>query len=374
MTMRACAAVVGLGTTAFGALPGYAADDLALWAFNEALDDASLEAGDIDGLITCRLDSYHGFASRTGLRPSFVTSVPAEGRMSGVALQLAAMAIYSGTCRRVALVYGNDGRSRGATYSGAYGGAHDALTIPYGYVSPGSYHALLYQRYRSLYNVSDEQLAVVARTFRTHASLNPSAVMRAPISLDEYLQARWIVEPLRLFDYCLINDGGVALIVSAPGQALDAPHAPAWMLGFAQGSAFAEPDVPPEDFWGGALADVGQRTRRMAGVQNSDIDALMAYDNFSPNVLYALEGLGFCDRGQAAEWIGDGRIALGGQLPVNTSGGHLSESYMQGWALLVEAVRQLRGECGARQIEDAELIQYVCPSPLVSSIIFGTQR
>ena len=109
----------------------------------------------------------------------------------------------------------------------------------------------------------------------------------------------------------------------------------------------------------------------MAGVQRDDLDALMIYDNFSPTVLFSLEGFGFCNQGEGGAWMQDGRLELGGQFPTNTSGGHLSESYMQGWGLNAEAVRQLRGECGARQVEDAKLIQYMCAAPLITSIIYG---
>lgn len=374
--LRGAAAVVGVGTSAFGRLPTHSADDLGGWALLEALADAGLRAGDVDGLIANRVSSYEAIASQYGIQPQWVAQLPTEGRMSGSSIQLAALAIRAGLCRTVALVYGNDGRSAGATY-GAAGeayGTSPALTLPYGMTSPGAFYALMMQRHRHLYGTTEEQLATVAMTFRQHASLNEHAVMRTPFTLDEYLASRYIVEPLHLLDYCLINDGGVAMVLTAAEAAVDFPKPPVYVLGAAQAGQLVGSDFPPEDFWAGAIGDVGDRAFRMADRTRADVDALMVYDNFSPNVLFALEGLGYCKSGESGQFIQDGRIGVGGELPLNTSGGHLSESYMQGWGLNVEAVRQLRGECGERQVRAARTVQYVCSSPVVSSIVYGTER
>jgi acetyl-CoA acetyltransferase len=341
--LRGRAAVIGVGTTRFGKLPGYSADDLGGWALLEALEDAGLKSSDLDGLIVNRVSDYE--------------------------------AIASGQCKRVALVYGNNGRSAGATYGGqgeGYG-TYSELTLPYGFTSPGAFYALMFQRHKHLYGTTSEQLATVSMTFRHHASLNEHAVMRDEFGVDEYLDSRFIVDPLHLLDYCLINDGGVALILCAAEEAADLVEKPVYVLGIGQQGQLIESDFPPEDFWAGAISAVGERARTMAGREREDMDALMVYDNFSPNVLFALEGLGYCGAGESGEWIQDGRIALGGELPVNTSGGHLSESYMQGWGLNAEAVRQLRGECGPRQVADAQTIQYVCSSPVCSSVVYGTE-
>ena len=373
--LRGATAVIGVGTTSFGKLPGYSADDLGGWALMEALADAGLNSADVDGLIVNRVSDYEAIAAQYGIQPSYVAQLPTQGRMSGASIALAALAIASGQCRRVALVYGNNGRSGGATYGGqgeGYG-TYGELTLPYGFTSPGAFYALMFQRHRHLYGTTSEQLATVAMTFRQHASLNDNAVMRDEFSLEDYLASRFIVEPLHLLDYCLINDGGVALIMCAAEEAPELVSKPVYVLGFAQQGQLVESDFPPQDFWAGAIAAVGARSRAMAGRDRTDMDALMVYDNFSPNVLFALEGLGYCGPGEAGDWIQDGRIALGGELPVNTSGGHLSESYMQGWGLNAEAVRQLRGECGVRQVEGAKTIQYVCSAPVCSSVIYGTE-
>lgn len=374
--LRGATAIVGVGTTPFGKLPGYSADDLGGWALQEALNDAGLKSTDIDGLIVNRVSSYEAIAANLGIQPQWMAQLPAQGRMSGPSIQMAALAIRSGLCKRVALVYGNNGRSAGATYGGSDGvayGTSESLTTPYGFTSPGAFYAMMYQRHRKVYGTTDDQLATVAMTFRHNASLNENAVMRTPLTREDYHNSRFIVEPLHIMDYCLINDGGVALIMSAADEATDYPHTPAYVLGFGQQGQLIDSDFPPEDFWHEATRQVGERTFNMAGLEKSDIDGLMVYDNFSPNVLFALEGLGYCGAGESGDWIQNGRIGLGGELPLNTSGGHLSESYMQGWGLNVEAVRQLRGECGDRQIPDASFIQYVCPSPIVSSIIYGNE-
>lgn len=372
---KGTSAIVGVGTTPFGKLPGYSADDLGSWALYEALSDAALTVKDIDGLIVNRVSSYEAVAANLGIQPSWMAQLPSEGRMSGTSIEMAAMAISTGLCRRVALVYGNNGRSAGATYGGVVGEAYGTsadLTAPYGFTSPGAFYSMMYQRHKYLYGTTDDQLATVAMTFRHNASLNENAVMRKPLSLDEYHNSRYIVEPLHVMDYCLINDGGVALIMCAADEAADYPNPPAYVLGYGQQGQLINSDFPPGDNWCDATRAVGERTYRMADVKRTDVDALMVYDNFSPNVLFALEGLGFCEQGEGGDYIQGGQIGIGGELPLNTSGGHLSESYMQGWGLTVEAVRQIRRTCGARQLERTSIIQYVCPSPVVSSIIYGS--
>ncbi|WP_445189287.1 thiolase C-terminal domain-containing protein [Pseudonocardia sp. Cha107L01] len=373
--------VAGIGTTDYGAL-GRTADDLAGEALRAALDDAGLAVTEIDGLLTHRVDSYECLAAEHGLDPRWTAQLPPEGRMTGPAIQLAATAIREGLCHTVAVVYGNDGRTRGATYgagksgstaAGEGYGSTPALTAPYGLTSPGAFSALMLQRHRHLYGTSDEQLGTVATTFRTHAGRNPQALRRQPLTLEDYLASRYIVEPLRILDYCQINDGGVALVLTSADRARDLPKRPVHVLGAAQRARLTGSDLPPEDFWASALSEVGNAVRHAADRDRADVDALMAYDNFSPNVLFTLEGLGWCKPGEAGQWMADGRIGLGGELPCNTSGGQLSEGYLQGWGLVVEAVRQLRGECGARQVPGARTIQYACAAPIVSSVLLGTE-
>jgi acetyl-CoA acetyltransferase len=276
----------------------------------------------------------------------------------------------------VALVYGNNGRSAGDHYGGAsdaYGSGGAGLWFPYGMTSPGAFHALMMRRHMEEYGTTTEQLGAVACAFRRHASLNPDAVMRTPFTLEEYRAARFICEPLRLLDYCLINDGGVAMILTSAERARDLRKPAVYVRGFSQASALAGSTFPPDDYWRAPMARVAADVYQMAGAGPADMDALMIYDNFTPTVLFSLEGFGFCRPGESGPWVADGKLELGDEFPTNTSGGHLSESYMQGWALNVEAVRQVRGECGARQVAGANLIQYMTAAPVITSIIYGSE-
>lgn len=375
--LRSSAAIAGVGCTSFGKLPDKSSYDLGIWAFKSALADCGLEAKGIDGLIVNRIPDYQRLGEMLGLNPRFATITPGAGRFSGNCIQQAAAVIAAGLANTVALIYGNNGSSAGDRYGGApdiYGSGGARLWFPYGMTSPGAFHAMMFQRHMQLCGTKPEALASIATTFRRHASLNPAAVMRKPYSKDEYMASRFIAEPLRLLDYCLINDGGVALIVTSADRAKDFKNKPVYIRGFAQASQFADSTFPPEDFWRTPLEAVAEETHAMADVARADINALMIYDNFTPVVLFALEGLGYCAPGESGSWVADGKLDLNGDYPTNTSGGHLSESYMQRWALNVEAVRQLRGECAERQVKDARHIQYACCAPMVTSIIYSVEE
>ncbi|MCW1840107.1 thiolase family protein [Prosthecomicrobium hirschii] len=371
---QARAAVVGVGTTAYGRLPEYDAYDLGMWALTEALKDAGLGFADLDGIIVNRIPDYQRFCEIAGIDPSFVTITPGHGRFAAICIEMALQAVLSGRCRTVALVYGNNGRSAGAAYGGesdSYGSGGGAIWWPYGMTSPGAFHAMMMRSHMAQYGTKPEHLAELAMTFRDHAGLNPQAVMRKPFTLDDYMNARMIAEPLRLLDYCLINDGGVALIVTTAEHARDCARPPVHIRGAALQTVFANSMFPPEDYWHGAVASVTGRSFREAGLGRDDMQALMIYDNFTPTVMFSLEGAGYCGRGESGPFVAEGHLRLGRRYPTNTSGGHLSESYMQGWALNVEAVRQLRGDCGDRQVSDAANVHYIAAAPVCSSIVYS---
>jgi len=366
-------AIVGVGNTPFSALyktrnPMRNSYTLGLEAFKNALDDSGLNKDDIDGIIVSRIPSYTDMCVMTGIdNPRLTNVLEGSGRMSGIAIQYAAMAVYTGMANVVACIYGNDGQSVGASYGGEFGFI-DNYNTPFGMTSPGASVALMWQRHMHEYGTTSEDLGTLAISQREFASKNPNAVMHAPISMEQYLNSRYICSPLRLFDYCLINDGGVCIIVTTAERAKDCKKPPVYIMGTAQAGSH-NPYYHVEDYNWKAMQIVADQVYQMAGVGTCDIDCAQIYDNFLPVVMFSLEGYGFCPKGESGQWIRNGRIGQDGDLPINTSGGHCSESYMQGWGLHVEAVRQLRGECGERQIKDAEIIQYICSSPVCSSHI-----
>lgn len=368
-------AIVGVGTTPFGKLyqdrDGARSDyDLAAWAFSAALDDSGLAKSDIDGLICARVPSYGHMANMLGLRHLKIANrLDSPGRMSGVALQYAIAAIACGLAETVACVYGNNGRSVHATYGGAEdSGPTSAFDLLYGMTSPGAYVGMMYRNYAHQFGVPDGALAPLAINNRKNAARNPIAVMQNEITIDDYIGSRFIADPLRLYDYCLINDGGVALILTSAARARDLRKTPVYVAASAASTDLTN-YYTSTDYFSTAAKSVADRVYATSGLKPSDMDMLEIYDNFTPTILFSLEGFGHCPKGTAWEWIRDGRIAIEGELPVNTSGGHTSESYMQGWALHVEAVRQLRHEAGERQVPNAETAQYICLAPIVTSHI-----
>ena len=382
--MRDKTAIVGVGDTDFSAAyhrrdPDLTPYDLGAAAFTKALEDGGLSRDDIDGLICARIPSYARMADVLGLRhPRIVNTFEGTGRMSGVALQAAVMAIVTGQAEVVACVYGNNGRSAGARYGGGEvdhtGNMSTAIfDSMHGMTSAGAYVAMMYRRYQHIYAAPDDALAPLAINNRKNGALNPNAVMQQAITYEDYIGSRWIAQPLRLLDYCLINDGGVAFIVTSSERAVDCRKAPVYVSATAAAGDLTN-FYTSSDFFYEATADVAARVFRDAGVSRSDVDVLQIYDNFTPTILFSLEGLGFVPRGEAWQYVQNGRIELSGELPINTSGGHTAESYMQGWALHIEAVRQLRGEAGLRQLPHCEVAQYVCVSPIVTSHILRTGR
>lgn len=354
------AAIAGVGASAQGKLPEETPLSLAVTALTAALDDAGLEKDDLDGLLTMPGTAspegpkhYLTLGGHLGINPLLTGSVVMGGATAGALIQQAALAIDAGMANVVACVFADSARTGGSRFD-APAGRGDSWGI-WGMFGNAANSALTAQRHMALYGTTSEQLGWVAVTCRKHASLNPNAVMREPITIEDHQSSRPIVDPLRLLDCCLISDGAVAVIVTSAERARDLRKPPVQIWGMGQGHTL-QTFEHPEWWYLPHQRDCISRAYRMAGVSPADIDVAQLYDNFTISVLLWLEHAGFCAPGEAGAFVEDGtRITFGGELPINTAGGNLSESYMQGWLHVVEGVRQIRGECGERQVEGAEL-------------------
>jgi acetyl-CoA acetyltransferase len=351
---------------------------LAAIAFKRAIADSGISKDEIDGLIVGPTISSERIGEILGINPNFSAQGDAVN-----SIMFAAMAIHSGAAECIALIYGNNQRTGGVQYGGPQAEGGDrrlAYTYfaPWGMTSQGALYAIMTQRYMALHGVTETELAEVAISQRQFASMNSNAVMQDPLSIDQYLKARYICEPLRLNDYCLINDGGVALIICSKERAKKIKRKGVVISGFGRSDINKDStSLRPRliDFYLTAHKETAKQVYSNANTTPSDIDTLQIYDSFSPHILFALEGFDFCPIGTAGQFISKGAIGPGGRLPINTSGGHLSESYMQGWNHQLEIVRQLRNEADKRQVKKARVAQYISDvAGKVASIIYKVEN
>jgi acetyl-CoA acetyltransferase len=369
-------AIAGVGVSEFGQRLPDSPLGLAAKAFKAALADSGLARDDVDGIATNigwpLGTDYDRLAEVLGLRTRYVSQMWTHGRFVTSSLQHAAMAVATGMADCVACIcslnfsrvrdlLGGHGDTEGTREDG---GSHGENPV-YGMTAPAAGAAMAMRRYMETYCVPPEYLAAVPMAFRKHAQLNPRAVMNKPLTLDDYSKARWIVDPLRLYDCALVSDGAACLLVVSAERAKDLASKPVFLSGMQGLRAGREEFIfaPPglginQQTVGHGPLDADLTAYRMAGVSQADIDGLYTYDAFSPLPLFTLERFGFCGRGEAADWVQGGRIELGGELPMNTSGGLLSEAHVSGWNSIVEIVRQLRGECGPRQVVGAQFMQW----------------
>jgi acetyl-CoA acetyltransferase len=370
------AAVCGVGHSSYGRRLNRSPIDLAGEALRNALDDAGLGRDELDGLIV-NFGTPIGVDADTlaytlGLKLTLYNQTWAHGRFTASCIQWAAMAVTAGLATAVACLaalrfsdmrrpmMGGAGDHEGAREAG---GGHGEDPV-YGMTSPGAGAALVAQKYFQRYGATSRQLAAVPVAFRKHASLNPVAIMRTPITVEDHQLSRLVCAPLHLLDYCLINDGAACVIVTTSERARDLQQRPVYISGM-QGL----PGGRDEFIWVYPGFGIAQQERfeyhpglqpvyQRAEVTPADIDALFTYDAFSILAWMALERFGFCSPGEAAAFTQDGHIELGGALPMNTNGGLLSEGHIMGWNHQVEIVRQLRGVCGPRQVMHAQIIQW----------------
>jgi acetyl-CoA acetyltransferase len=352
-------AIVGVGATAQGKLPGSTAIALQIEAVRRALADAGIEKSDVDGLLTMPgttspegPKNYLRLGEALGINPRWTGSYSMGGATGLVLLEQATLAIAAGKASVVVCAFGDAARTGGSRFSAAAGWG-DSWGI-WGMFAPAANSAITARRHMHEYGTTSRQLAEVAVACRGHAALNEAAVMRDLITVDDHQASRLVVDPLRLLDCCLISDGGVAFVVTSAERARHLRQRPVLVLGTGQAHS-AETIGNPEWWYVPHQQAAAAEAYARAGVDPADVDVAQLYDNFTISVIVWLEHAGFCKRGEGGAFVEGGRIRLGGELPVNTAGGNLSESYMQGWLHIVEGVRQLRGEGGPRQVEGAEV-------------------
>ena len=252
---------------------------------------------------------------------------------------------------------GNGGPAPGSGAPGALATTIGEYYLPYGANVPVQWYAWLATRHQELYGTPDETLGTIAVTSRQHAQRNDKAYMQGrPLSMDDYLNARWVSKPFRLFDCCLETDGAAAVVLTSAERARDLQHDPVYISGIAEGHPYPADDIParPDPFTIG-LSFATPNALRMADVDLKDLDFAEIYDCFTYVVLLQMEALGLCGRGEVGEYARGDRFALSGELPLNTHGGLHSEAHVWGMNHIVEAARQLRHEAGERQVQDAKL-------------------
>jgi acetyl-CoA acetyltransferase len=327
-----------------------------------ALADCGLALSDVDGLFTAGISAtpmavVHA-AEYLNLKPRHLDGTNIGGSSFVAHVSHAAAAIHAGLCEVALILYGSNAASNAlAIGTGMGGGGRDpagAFVHPYGMTTVGSY-ALVANRHMHQYGTRPEQLAEIAVATRRHAGLNPEAKMRRPITVADVLGSRMISDPLHLLDCCIISDGGGALVVTSLERARDLRRPPVVLRGC--GEAVCHQEIGAPDLLTMAARQSGAQAFRMAGLSHADVDLCTLYDSFTITVLLTLECLGFCAPGEGGAFVEGGRIGLGGALPVNPDGGGLSSNHpgMRGIFLVIEAVRQLRGGLGARQVEGAEV-------------------
>jgi acetyl-CoA acetyltransferase len=340
--------IAGIGHTAFGKHPGRSTVSLNVEAIRKALADAGIEKREVDGLMvkapTSKFEMMYAqkLAEALGMQPR-IGGVYDHGGASNISMiSYATMAIEAGQCE-IAVVSLADNPATGSrgAYEKSYGDDGSGL---YGWFSTPAGYAMVAQRHMAQYGTTSDQLGAIAVACRRHGAANPHAQLRKPLTLDQYRESRLIVEPLRRDDCCLVSDGAAAVVLMSAKKAVELKVAkPVPVLGFGQGQTSWDVALRP-DLTTTAAKVSAQTAFAMAGLKPVDIDVAQIYDCFTICALMTLEAYGFCAQGEGGHFVEGGRIELGGDLPINTSGGLLSETGMPGMQLVLEGVRQMRGD------------------------------
>ncbi len=364
--LRDKTAIAGIGETEYSRNSGMSVTALLLQAAIRAIEDAGLSPKDIDGVIPpFSGPSMESIISNLGIEDlRYAATIHAGGASAVASLQTAAMAIATGIAKNVLCVTGWNAYSgtRIAMYQGQAEERPPMMAVaiefevPFGAITPAQWYAQMARRHMHEYGTTSRQFGAIAVATRNHAILNDKAIMKKPITIEDHQSSRMIADPFRLLDCCLESDGAAAVVVTSARRAKDLRHRPAYIMGFAEG----HPNSPDQIANRPVITELGikkaaPKAFAMAGITPKDIDVAEIYDCFSWNVLCQLEDIGFCKKGEGGPFVEGGRIELGGELPVNTHGGLLSQAHVLGMNHIVEAVKQLRGNAGAAQVRDAEI-------------------
>ncbi|MBI3524833.1 MAG: thiolase family protein [Betaproteobacteria bacterium] len=352
--MHGSVVIAGIGHTAFGHHPDRSTYSLNIEAVRNALNDTGVDKSEVDGLFvkfpTSRFEFMYGqkLAELLGIQPR-IGGVWDQGGAANISLiSFAAMAIDAGQCEIAVVCFADNPKSGTRhVYQKAWG--HDEVYGWFG-VPPG--YAMIARRHMGQYGTTADQLGAIAVACRKHGARNPNAQLRKEITLDDYRQSKMIVAPLRRDDCCLVSDGGAAVVLMSAKRAKQMQvSAPVPILGYGQGQTSWEVAQRP-DLTATAAAISAKTAFAMAGIAPKDIDVAQIYDCFTITALMTIEDYGFCRKGEGGRFVEDGRIEIGGDLPMNTSGGLLSETGMPGLQLVIEGVRQMRG-AAAVQVPNA---------------------
>ncbi len=354
---RGAAAIVGAAESDIGAVAeGLSVIDLMAQGVERALEDCGLTLADVDGVFAASGQSRMAstaLCEYLGLRPRVQDSTMMGGSSFMTHVAHAQAAIEAGLCEVAVIAYGSTQRSAGRRNVAAR--EYNPYETPFRPVMPASAYALAASRHMFQYGTTREQLAWVAVAAREWARLNPKAWEKDPLSVQDVLSSRLVSHPLTVRDCCLVTDGGGALVMTSAARARSLRRPPVFVLGVGECISHQSISNMPDLTVTGAR-ESGRLAYAMAGLGASDIDVVQLYDAFTITTLLFLEDLGFCAKGEGGSFVANGAIGPAGRLPVNTSGGGLSYCHpgMFGLFVLIEAVRQLRGECGARQVPDCE--------------------
>ncbi|MCU1578078.1 MAG: acetyl-CoA acetyltransferase [Rhodoglobus sp.] len=394
------ASIAGIGLSDYPVVPNLTSEGHAALAFGRALADSGLHKADIDGFFCAgnaapHIEDAENLAEQLGIRPRFIDNTYTGGSAFEVLLQHATIAIAAGECDTALIVYGSDARSRGKRTLGSGGvppmaypwdlkdyrpsrvGGPMAFEVPFGGNIISSY-ALAAQRHMFEFGTTSEQLAEIAVAMRYNAGFNPSAMYRDPLTVADVVGSALIADPLHRWDCCVVSDGGGAVIITTTERARDLATHPVNVLSAKNAGTHWNIGQMP-DFTRTGAADCADAAFEAAGVTRDDIDTLQVYDSFTITVLLQLEDLGFCAKGEGGAFVSDGKLKVGGALPTNTDGGGLSSCHpgMRGIFLIIEAVRQLRGDAGEAQTPGAELAMVSGSGGLLSHLgvaILGRDR